>query len=288
MSGWTLSEPRHIYWLSNQRASVGDDNLAAVREQLRGARAEVFPWIRPLEVELTGSGATPHRVPLAALPAGGSGLVTPVAPEGERFAILPHATALATGGIVAFRSHRGTLGIPIKFLAPSGGPLALAPLPLAALLRRAAERPVRFDAVRGVFIKERHGHASFRLYPRTIEDVEPLRRHFESLGLRVATQAERILEVIELDRQLTCMFWLIALVGIVGGVAALVASLFASVERKPPGAEHPPAGRSVPPAAYRFSPLPKPDARARGISSRPHRLRLSRLGDQPGLPQQTQ
>lgn len=235
IAGWTAAEPRRLYWLFNERASIGDDNLAAVREQLRGARAEVFPWIRPLEVELAVAGSPSVRMPLAALPAGPpgvSGMVMPAGAESGVFTVHPPAAPAAVAGVLSFRGQRGALEIPVKLLSPSGSPLALAPLPLIASLRRAAERPVRFDAVRKVFFKERHGHASFRLYARTIEDVEPLRRHFEGLGLRVATQSERILEVIELDRQLTRMFWLIAVVGIVGGVAALVASLFASVERK--------------------------------------------------------
>ncbi len=56
--------------------------------------------------------------------------------------------------------------------------------------------------------------------------------HFHDLGMNVITKAERIRDVKELDTYTTQVFWLIAGVGLTGAVGALLASLFASVERK--------------------------------------------------------
>jgi len=64
------------------------------------------------------------------------------------------------------------------------------------------------------------------------DEVDGLRRHFEEAGLPVATQADRIRDVQELNRYLTLIFWVIAIAAAAGGIATLAASLYASVERK--------------------------------------------------------
>jgi len=78
----------------------------------------------------------------------------------------------------------------------------------------------------------RRGYSWMRLYARSIDDVEPLRRYLESEGIEVSTEAERIREVAEIDRHLSRIFAALAGVGLVGGMSALVASLFAGAERK--------------------------------------------------------
>ena len=51
-------------------------------------------------------------------------------------------------------------------------------------------------------------------------------------GLDINAHVQEINRVQVLDRGLTRLFWLVAVVGMVGGFAALVASLYAAVERK--------------------------------------------------------
>lgn len=72
----------------------------------------------------------------------------------------------------------------------------------------------------------RGGYAGFRLYARTIDQVEPVQKLLEDQGITVHTEKER------LDKYTTLIFWLIAAVGVIGGISALTASLYASVERK--------------------------------------------------------
>lgn len=76
--------------------------------------------------------------------------------------------------------------------------------------------------------------ASFRLYARSIDDVEPLRRDLVGRGLEVRTQAAAIDAVRRLDRNTGLVFWLVAGIGIVGYGLSLAASLVATVERKRP------------------------------------------------------
>jgi putative ABC transport system permease protein len=100
------------------------------------------------------------------------------------------------------------------------------------MLNLLRERPMTYDATTNQLVLARVGYAGFRLYAPTIDAVDGLRRYFESQGLPVHTEAQRIQEVLALDRSLTLLFWGIAVVGMVGGAMALLASAYAAVERK--------------------------------------------------------
>ncbi|MDF2640825.1 MAG: rane protein [Pseudomonas sp.] len=75
-------------------------------------------------------------------------------------------------------------------------------------------------------------YPAFRLYARTLQDVETLRRHFADQGLPVATQAAAIAQVQSLSHNLSIVFWLIAGLAVAGACAATFAGALAAVERK--------------------------------------------------------
>jgi putative ABC transport system permease protein len=244
LAGWSIAPGHVIYWLSNDSSTVRDDSLQAVREQLRGLNAEVIPWVRPIEADVRGTNSTElKRVRIQALslsPGKAAELhLSPLPPWDEDTRqifqiILPEA--LATQGRIELSTANSTSPLvvaadAISSLYVSPG-MALVPAPLAGLLRLAKIRPLHFDQRSGQLLLERRHYADFRMYARTIDDVEPLRRLLAAEGIEVHTEAQRISEVTELDRHLTRIFWLIAAVGMTGGVAALVASLYASIERK--------------------------------------------------------
>jgi hypothetical protein len=70
------------------------------------------------------------------------------------------------------------------------------------------------------------------MYARSIEDVEPLRHFLANQGIEALTKAYEIERVRSVDRGLTKIFWLVAVVGIAGCLATLAASFASSVERK--------------------------------------------------------
>lgn len=74
--------------------------------------------------------------------------------------------------------------------------------------------------------------ASFRLYARQLNDVEPLRRFFAEQGIAVYTQAEQIEAIQGLDRSLTLIFSLIGGAAALGFTASTASQAFASVRRK--------------------------------------------------------
>jgi putative ABC transport system permease protein len=75
-------------------------------------------------------------------------------------------------------------------------------------------------------------YPSFRMYARSIYDVENLVRNLEDQGVRVKANAAEIATVQSIDRNLSIIFWIIACVGAAGFAFSLGASLWANVDRK--------------------------------------------------------
>jgi putative ABC transport system permease protein len=72
----------------------------------------------------------------------------------------------------------------------------------------------------------------YRLYARSIYDVARLRDELAAQGLEARTSAADIDIVQAMDRNFSTVFWIIALVGLVGYSLSLGASLWANVDRK--------------------------------------------------------
>lgn len=75
-------------------------------------------------------------------------------------------------------------------------------------------------------------HPSFRLYAKSIRDVVTLANVVSNQGHDVKTQLPEIETVLSVDRNLTIVFWIIALAGLIGFSLSLGASLWANVDRK--------------------------------------------------------
>ena len=75
-------------------------------------------------------------------------------------------------------------------------------------------------------------YARFRLYAASIYDVAGLEQALTADGVEVRTRVGEIATMQALDRNLTRVFWLIALIGTLGFLASLAANLLANVERK--------------------------------------------------------
>ncbi len=75
-------------------------------------------------------------------------------------------------------------------------------------------------------------YPSFRLYTRSIYDVAKVSDALAKLGIEVSTRAADIDIVRSMDRNLSAVFWLIAVIGLAGFTLSLSASLWANVDRK--------------------------------------------------------
>jgi putative ABC transport system permease protein len=106
------------------------------------------------------------------------------------------------------------------------------PVELMGVLRTATQRAVAFEIAA----------RAFRDGARRVSGLSPLcaehRRcaglyhRLKGQGIEVVAEVEAIERIQVLDRGLTRLFWLIALLGLFGGTAVLVASLYAAVERR--------------------------------------------------------
>jgi putative ABC transport system permease protein len=83
-----------------------------------------------------------------------------------------------------------------------------------------------------VGVSEQRVYPAFRLYARSLVDVEPLRVYFAGQNLLVSTQAHTIAQVQSLSRNLSIVFWIIAGLALAGAFAAIFAGALAAVARK--------------------------------------------------------
>ncbi len=74
--------------------------------------------------------------------------------------------------------------------------------------------------------------SGYRLYARSIYDVASLQQALEQQELEVRTKTADIEIVQNIDKNLSVLFWVIALIGITGASFSLGASLWANVDRK--------------------------------------------------------
>jgi putative ABC transport system permease protein len=244
LAGWSVGTGHVIYWLSTETSTVREDSISAVRDQLRGLEAEIFPWVRPLAITVTGGTQEASETRVQALSVSAEKAaqlgISPAPPWGEAgddpFQILLPEGSPLHGVVTVTTAHlENRLQVPVTAVAvasPDPRFVALVPASLAGVLRLSEIRGLDFDSNSRQILLRRRNYAGFRMYARTIDDVEPLRRLLASEGIEAHTEAQRIAQVTELDRHLTHIFGLIAAVGVTGSIATLVASLYASIERK--------------------------------------------------------
>jgi putative ABC transport system permease protein len=228
-----------LHVLTEPSNSAGVDG---VRERLRGHDAILIPYTRDLALTLPSG----LKLPLVAWSVSDddTGVVaTQTVPWGDPTSsatfeqigkvLLPRDVP-ADGGTVTVHVE-GMMGSPAIPLRVSGtGPdgVAVVPSTLAGILRTGALREVVYDQAGKTLALGRSGFGGFRLYARTIDDVRSLEDLLRTQDIAVISQSQTIERIRVLDRGLTRMFWLVATVGIIGGAAALIASLYAAVQRK--------------------------------------------------------
>ncbi len=78
----------------------------------------------------------------------------------------------------------------------------------------------------------RQNYSRFRMYARSLDDVAPLAAQLEQVNVVVKTRVADIERVRSMDKYLSLILGLIASAAVIGGTICLLASLYASVERK--------------------------------------------------------
>lgn len=222
-AGYSFDSNTSLYFIKPYKNSVNDDNIGSLAIKLRGKKAKLYSWIKPIEAVIKNDN-TEVKIKIAALPEGIK-KVTPVT-------LYMHSPTFKNV-VMKVKEEKRVLEMPIaiKPIALESS-FAFIDAKTAGILALLRQRNLIYDKNMDKFLLSRKGYASFRVYAKHLHDVEALKTFFEDKGINVSTQAERIHEVQELDRYLTLIFWLIAVVGIIGGAATLSASLYSSVQRK--------------------------------------------------------
>ncbi len=261
--GTSLPAGRPIYLLSQFKVPIKDaaydqkvnpvllDSRTIIMNKLSSYQVLIIPWVRPLAVTARLPGG-PVKVRLFGLSAppgvikarGGRfappwGTFNQRTPHGDLLravvpANLPGVKVGDTIRVSVPNQGAADLVVPLKVVGRRAGLAGLiVPSRLMGLFRTARLRALTYDRGRRFFLYGIRNYASFRLYARTIDDVPRLVNFFEQdLKTAVNSRLDAIRQIQAMDRGLTKVFWLVALVGIAGGLASLIASLLATVERK--------------------------------------------------------
>ncbi len=247
-AGFRVKDEMAVYRLYTLHKPAGIASVRSVENKLRGKNARLFLWTAPFSAKLlnpdkkTIAELTAYGLSADSEKAGTVGL-DPVPSWGSdngrakdilKIMLPPDVKADGDKFIVRIERKDGVLEFPVEALkqrtkTPGA---AFVPERLAGIIRLYKMRNIKFDEKEGEFILFRRGYASFRLYAKSIFQVDGLRRFFDSVSIPVHTEIKEIKKVVELDKGMTLIFWLLAIVGIAGSVASLIASLYASVERK--------------------------------------------------------
>ena len=241
--GFPLPKGWVSYWLYAKGNTLQPSVIKRLKNKLRGSDGILLPVVEKYNLVIKSTNNVIRVVGISLSKEDSTRLGIPPVPWGQydrgtsdaRMAqiLLPVSSKPNNkGSVYTAKIIDGEINFPLVSVGNNMEAHAIAPLELIAVLRTGKERKIKFDENIQGFLDARAGYRGFRLYARSIDDVVPLYRRFIELDIPVITQMQAIERVRTLDRGLTRIFWLVAVVGIAGGIAALLANLYAAVERK--------------------------------------------------------
>lgn len=84
----------------------------------------------------------------------------------------------------------------------------------------------------GSILQNPKPYPAFRAYARNLDDLEDLQSFFELIDLDVRTRSQEAALVRGMDQNLTSIYWVVAIIGLVGYALSLAATLWSNVDRK--------------------------------------------------------
>lgn len=194
----------------------------------------IFPWVKPLEVEI--------------------GM-----PDGGKKALWLHTLAGPTPGVNAAdgtdhpwiavsnvpagnpqvtlyrKSPVGWCQMPCKLVlskSTQSEGIAYAHASLTGVLRHLDNRHLEWDAIQGRFLLGRRCFSSFRLYADSLTSVSKVSAGLAAMGIDCTSEAAKVARVLQFDKDLSILFWLVSAFSLAGGGAALALSLFGAIDRR--------------------------------------------------------
>ncbi|MFO7877744.1 MAG: FtsX-like permease family protein [Desulfovermiculus sp.] len=229
-------------WSAYQVISPGTvvtlSSLQALGRKLRGREHILLPYVKDLtlnqdtgrKLRPIGLSLSDTEASLLGLPSLPWGSFTGQAGPGSRLlqALVPDAPL--DDRRVTFQ---GNLEMEFDLAAEgqSGLERIIVPAELLGVLRTGLHRDVVFDARSREFALVQGGFRGFRLYTKSIDAVPGVAQRLQDQGIEVIAQVESIQRIQVLDAGLGRLYGLLAGLGICGGAAVLLSSLYAAVER---------------------------------------------------------
>jgi len=240
--GRVTASEKQWHLLETVGGGTSSDALKSVRGELRGnGCGDYSTWVNPLDIRIENVdykliGLPESRAMLVELD---SDLKNDQLSfrEQAKLAVAPDSD-LHIGDIYQanFESATGKIVFPVEIVAGTEGITGtqlLAPMTMLERLRATNSREAIYDSSTGNLRLTQVGYSGFRIYAKTIDDVPSLARKITELGgVDVVAKTDDIVRIQLLNKGLAKIVLIIAIVGLLGGSGALVASLTASVERK--------------------------------------------------------
>lgn len=238
--GFALPKHFTIYELLAPGAAVTLTNLQAIDQKLRGRTRVLLPYAHNIRLVHEGREFSPIGLSLTDEQAALLGLQEPpwrtVGGSLPRERVLTRVLwpqgAFEPSEILMVQSAIDPeLRFPLQYAGRASWERPVIPAELLGVLRTSQQRTVRFREETGRFELARGGYRGFRLYATSIDHVPELYDQLVGEGIEVTAAVQAIERIQVLDQGLTRLFRLIAMLGLLGGTAVLVASLYAAVER---------------------------------------------------------
>ncbi len=237
--GNSIPDSWTAYLLTVPRGTISHESYQAVKQKMRGRGSVVLPFIKPFILQINeqpyktiGLSLSPRYARLLHSEASPWGGIKQQRQGDELLQIqVPESVTINKNKVDITYSGKQKILFPVTLIKKSNKNIFI-PVELAAILRTGKKRRVEFSIENNNFYMQQSGFRGFRLYAKSIDDVPALTHKLEQQDIPVNAETASIERIQILDRGLTQLFWLIAILGIGGGIAVLVASLYASVERK--------------------------------------------------------
>ncbi len=237
-----LEKKWHIYLLTIPGVGVPPASIRALKNRLRGLGVALVPFTNPIKLKINNRtvkviGLSPDKKIEKIF----KNLRFPWLPFDEKrgvkdtlkILLSPDGFIPSVGKeVLVHFSGANEFDFPVEIVGLSNSRFSYAPVGLTSVLKTGLKQKISFDKKTGSFLLLQSGFRGFRLYAKSIDDVEYLYNKLKAQGINVVAKLEAIQRIKTLDKGLTRLFGLVAILGIIGAICVLTASIYGSVERK--------------------------------------------------------
>lgn len=202
--------------------------VTRVRRKLSGFSPIIRPYVRGMNMDVAFPGGSSRPVTVTADVTGQLEDGWLLLPDDLK----PREIEVGTTIRLIHKTVAGPIEFEMRYAGPTKSQDLVLPVSVMGVLRRGAERGLVYDPSTKRFSMLPPGYRGFRLYAKSIDDVQSLQRKLDTYQVESLSHLDAILRIQALDSGLTRIFLLIAGLAIVTGTLVLLSSQYGAVERK--------------------------------------------------------